>query len=101
MLHGSTVWGVSVMKRRGGVPIDKTSLKPYLVVSVPSAGVSNVCEATNILLLVQNEECVHKMRCFNREPLLPSVDLGGHNVIHVIKWTRPSLSVFAYRSKTQ
>ena len=70
MLHGSTVWGVSVMKRRGGVPIDKTSLKPYLVVSVPSAGVSNVCEATNVLLLVQNEECVHKMCSFNQEPLL-------------------------------
>ena len=32
-----------------GPPSKKTSLRPYLVVSVPSAGVSNVCEAKNIL----------------------------------------------------
>ena len=39
---------------------------------------------------------------FDQEPLPPSVYLGRQNVIHVIKWTRPSPSVFTYckRSKT-
>ena len=71
MLHGSIVWGVSVVKRGGGDPIDKTSLRPCLVVSAPSAGVSNICETTNVPLLVQNEECVHKMRSFDQGPLPP------------------------------
>ena len=29
-------------------------------------------------------------------PLSPSVYLGRQNIIHVIKWTRPSPSIFAY-----
>ena len=97
MLLQHAVWGVSVVKRGGGGgggPIEKMSLRPYLVVSAPSTGVSNVCEAINVLLLVQNEESMHK-KCV----LLigdPSPPLGRHNVIHVIKWTRPSPSIFAY-----
>ena len=34
----------------------ETSLTPYRVLSAPSAGVSNVREAKNVTLLVQNEE---------------------------------------------
>ena len=37
------------------------SLRPYLVVSALSAGVSNVCEAENVQLLVQNVECMRGM----------------------------------------
>ena len=42
------------------------SLRPYLVVSAPSAGVSNVCEAKNVPLLVQNEEQIREMHSFER-----------------------------------
>ena len=38
------------------------SLRSYLVVSAPSAGVLNIHEAKNVPLLVQNEERVCKMR---------------------------------------
>ena len=65
-------------------------LRPYRVVSVPSAEVLNVCEAKNIPLVVQNEERVGKMRPFNQGPLLPSVYL---HVIHMIKRTIPSTSL--------
>ena len=51
---------------------------PYLVVSAPSAGVSNVREAKNVLLLAQNEECVHEMCSFDRGSIPPSVYLGRH-----------------------
>ena len=79
-------------------------LKSKLVVSAPSAGVSNIREAKkNIPLLVQNEERVcKKLHSFNQGPTPLSVYLGRQNVIHMIKWTRPSPSVSAYckRSKT-
>ena len=52
-------------------PIKRTSLSPYLVVSVPSAEVSNIREVKNILLLVQNEKRVHKMHSFDQGPLPP------------------------------
>ena len=70
-------------RQRGeGVPHGKNeldaSLRPYLVVSAPSAGVSNVCEAKNVPLLVQNEKHVRKMRSFDGGPLPPSVYLGRH-----------------------
>ena len=82
-----------------GSPIEKTSLMPYVVVSAPSAGVLSIREAKNVPLLFQSKERVHKMHSFNRGSLPPSVYLGRQNVI---KWTRPSPSIFAYckQSKT-
>ena len=61
-------------------------LRPHLVVSAPSTGVSNVCEAKNVLLLVQNEECVCEMHSFDRGPLPPlCLPRYRHNTIHVKK----------------
>ena len=52
--------GVYLRRQRGrSPPIKITTLRPYLVVSALSAGVSNVCEAKNVQLLVQNVECMH------------------------------------------
>ena len=56
---------------KGRDPHRKMSLRSYLVVSVPSAGLSNVCKAKNISLLVQNEECVCKMHSFDWRPFPP------------------------------
>ena len=73
---------------------ERTSLRSLLVVFAPSTGVSNACKAKNVLLLVQNEECVHKKSSFDwGPPLSTQVDT---DVIHMIKWTRPSPFVFAY-----
>ena len=66
---------------RGGVLDQKNELRPYLVVSVLSAGISSVCKAKNILLLVENKECMRKMRSFDRGLLSPAVDT---DVLHVI-----------------
>ena len=74
-----------------GPPIERTSLRPCLVVSCPSAGILKVCEVKNVPLLAQNEEHVHKMRSFNQGPLPPSVYLVDTDVIHVINGTRPFL----------
>ena len=60
---------------REGSLIKKTSLKSFLVVSDPSAGVSNVCEAKNIPLLFENKEHVHEIPSLDGDP--PSV-LGTH-----------------------
>ena len=46
-------------------PIERTSLRLFLVVSFLGAGVLNVCSAKNILLLVQNEEHMCEMYSFN------------------------------------
>ena len=48
-----------------GVPLEGTSLRPYLLVSVLSYGTSNVP------LLVQNKERVHKICSFDRGSLPP------------------------------
>ena len=38
------------------------SMRPFLVVAVPSVGVfPNIREPKSVLLLVQNEECVREM----------------------------------------
>ena len=90
---------VSSYVDRGGEGslIERTSLRPYLVVFSPFAGVSNVCEAKKISLLVQNEERMHKMCSFDQRPLPPSVDT---DVIHMMKWTRPS-SLFFHTASDQ
>ena len=66
---------VSVYLRREGEEssIERTSLGPYLVVTASGAGVSNICEAKNVPLLVQNEESMHKMRMI--PPLIGSAVL--------------------------
>ena len=51
-------------QREGGSLIERTGLKPHLVVPLP---VSNVCEVKNIPLL---EECVQKMRSLIVDPSL-------------------------------
>ena len=61
-------------RQRGeGFLLERTSLRPlsYLVVSVPSAGISNIHDTTNILLLVQNKEHVCQMHSFNWGPSPP------------------------------
>ena len=56
-------------QRWGGVPHRRTSLRPYLVVSAPSAGVSNICKAKNyVLLLVQSEEHMNKSVLLMEDP---------------------------------
>ena len=59
------------MNDRGGEgsPIERTSLRTYVVVSASSAGVWNVREAKNMSLLVQNEECMCKMHLSIQGPL--------------------------------
>ena len=49
-----------------GVSIEETSLRSCLVVSASSTGFSNVPDVKNVPLLIQNEECFHKMHFFNR-----------------------------------
>lgn len=66
----------SVDRGGEGSPIEKTSLRPFLVVSAPSAEVSNVHEAKNVLLLVQNEEHVHKHMDY-----FPPVSSGGTRLV--------------------
>ena len=44
------------------------SLKPYLVVSTPSAGLSNVHKVKNVPLQVRNEEHMHKIRIYQAFP---------------------------------
>ena len=45
--------------RRQNPLSNKKHLRPYLVASAPSAGVSNISKVKNVPLLVQNEERVH------------------------------------------
>ena len=47
------------------------NLRPYLVVSAQSTGVSNVHKMKTILLLVQKEDCVCEMCSFSCGPLPP------------------------------
>ena len=56
---------------KGRDPHRKMSLRSYLVVSVPSAGLSNVCKAKNMSILVQNKELMCKMHSFDWRPLPP------------------------------
>ena len=49
---------------REGFPIERMSLRSFLIVTVSGARVSNFHEGKNILFLVQNEECVREHRFF-------------------------------------
>ena len=56
-------------RQREGSPTEGTSLRPYLVVSAPSARVSNIFEVKRVPLLVQNEEHMHKLCSSDWGPL--------------------------------
>ena len=59
--------------------MERTSLRPFLVASAPNAAVSNVCEARNVPLLVQNKKKTHVQNAFFQSGLLsPSVYLVRH-----------------------
>ena len=68
----SVYLGYGYRQRGGGVPHQKNELearlRPYLVVSAPTAGVANVLEAKNIMFLIQNEKHMRKMHSFNGRP---------------------------------
>ena len=63
---------------REGSLTERTSLRPFLVVSVLTTGVLNVHEMENVLLLVQDGEHMCKMCSFYQGPLSPSVYQGRH-----------------------
>ena len=65
-------------KRVRGPPLKEQAWGFFLVISAPSAGVSNVCKARNIPLLVQKDELVCEMRSLNGGALPQSVYLGRH-----------------------
>ena len=60
---------------REGSLTERTSLRPFLVVSVLTTGVLNVHEMENVLLLVQDGE---HMCSFYQGPHSPSVYQGRH-----------------------
>ena len=70
---------------RGGEKslVKRTSLRPFLVVSVSSTEVSIAREAKDKLLLVQTEERMHKMCSSERDPP-PLSTYVQTDVIHVI-----------------
>ena len=85
--------GVQNYQHTFAMTCNRTSLRLYLVVSAPSAGVSNVHKVKNV---VQNEECVREMRSFDQGPLPSSLSTKvDTHVIDMIKWTRPSPSIYA------
>ena len=77
--------------RRGeGSPIKRTSLRPYLVVSAPSARVLNVCEAKNVLLQVRNEERMHEMHSFDGGVC---ENVRGRPGIEIFRWIRSCVAM--------
>ena len=89
-------WMRSVSTEGGGgagSPNEGTSLRPLLVVFISSTGVLNVCKVKSVPLLVQNEERLWVMHPPTPPPSAYQVDT---DIIHVIKWTRPSPFIFAY-----
>ena len=77
------------------VRVHKLEIQPlstlsYLVVLAQALEFQMFAKCKNVPLLVQNEECMHKMHSFDW-PLPPPT-----YIIHMIKWTRPSPSIFAY-----
>ena len=79
----------------GGSPIE---LEAFPCSVFPSAGVTNVCEAENLPLIVWDKECMQEMCSLvwglsSPPSHLSTIDI---DVIQVIKWTRPFHSVSAY-----
>ena len=68
--EGGKAWSIlscewrCVARRQEGPRIQKISLRVYLIVSVPSSGVSKVHKVKNVLLLVLNEEHTRRMCSF-------------------------------------
>ena len=90
-MHVLCRWG------EGGPPIE---LEAFPCSVFPSAGVTNVCEAENLPLIVWDKECMQEMCSLVRGLSSPSSRLStidiDIDVIQVIKWTRPFHSVSAY-----
>ena len=87
-------------QRREGSSIERMSLRPFLVVFVPSRGFECL-ESQKIKHTGQDKEHVCKMCSFDWG-LPPSlVYLGRHWHWHVMKWTRSSLSIFAYCKQSE
>ena len=79
----------------GDASVERTSLRPYLVVSAPSAGVVKVCETKTKMYRSRLETKNTCAKCIlsmwdPSPPLSTKVDT---DIIHVIKYTRPSPSV--------
>ena len=88
-MHVLCRWG------EGGPPIE---LEAFPCSVFPSAGVTNVCEAENLPLIVWDKECMQEMCSLvwglsSPSSRLSTIDI---DVIQVIKWTRPFHSVSAY-----
>ena len=61
--------GIPVDSGGEGSPNKRMSLRPFLVISVSSAGVFECLLSENALVLVQNNECVRKMQLGTPPPL--------------------------------
>ena len=84
-------WMTSVLTLvdRGGEGsmIERTSLRPYLVVSAPSAGVSNVHKVKNVSLQVRNEERVLEIRRHSHDKIHQTFPLR-YFILQVVKTGR-------------
>ena len=58
-------------------------------------------QSENVSHLVKNKECTRKMCHFNNGPPPPQSTMVDADISHVIKWTRPSPSVFAYYMRSK
>ena len=73
IITGSLVKGACIMYMGGkGPPIE---LEAFSCRVFPSAGVTNVCEAENLPLIVWDKECMHEM-CSLGPPSPPPVCLS-------------------------
>ena len=79
-------------QRRGAVPDCKNELEAFPSSVCPSTGVPDVCEAGNFSLIVQIKERMPEMWSVTPSPPLSTYI----DIVCIIKWTRPSPTVFAY-----
>ena len=71
----------------GRVPLKRTSLRPYLVVSAPTAGVLNVHKVKNVSLQVRNEERVLEIRRHSHDKIHQTFPLR-YFILQVVKTGR-------------
>ena len=65
-------------REKGGGGGGQNRLEAYSFNVCPSIGVPNIHEAESLLLIVEDEEHIHKMCSFGWGPLTPSVSLHRH-----------------------
>ena len=68
--HMNDILSTQVDKGWDRSSIERTSLRPYLVVSAPSAGVPTIHKANYVPFLVQTKESVHKVLLSDLSPPL-------------------------------